>query len=194
MDWLKKLLKDAGLDDTKIDEAVEGAKKELPNHFIPKDKYNSTSEELKEIKGQLSERDKQLEELSGKAKGNEELTKQIQQLQEANKTTQTEYEKKLQQQQFDFALDKSLSAAKVKNTKALKALLDMDTIKLDGENLKGLEEQLKTIKESDGYLFAEEQQQQQKPTFTTGQHQKAPTTDADAWKAAFAPPNFNQEK
>ena len=193
MEWLKKLLKDAGLDDSKVDEAVEGVKKELPNHFIPKDKYNATSEELKELKGQLTERDKQLEELSGKAKGNEELQEQIKRLQEQNKQTQTEYEEKLQKQQFDFALEKNLTNAKVKNIKAVKALLDMDTIKLDGENLKGLEEQLKTIRESDGYLFAEEQQQQ-KPQFTTGQHQKPSTTDADAWKAAFAPPSFNNQE
>lgn len=192
MEWLKELLKNAGIEETKIDELVSNINKEIPKHLIPKDKYNSTSEELKELKNQLSERDKQLEELSGKAKGNEELQEEIKQLQEQNKTTQTEYEKKLQQQQFDFVLDKSLSAAKVRNTKAIKALLDMDTIKLDGDNLKGLEEQLKTIRESDGYLFEEEQQQ--KPQFTTGQHQKPSTTEADAWMSAFAPPSFNQEK
>lgn len=182
MKWLLDILSNTELTEAQKQEAIQ---KELPNHFIPKDKYNSTSEELKELKGQLSERDKQLEELSSKAQGSEELQNQIKALQEQNKATQTEYEQKLQQQQFDFALDKSLSAAKVKNTKALKALLDMDTIKLDGENLKGLEEQLKAIKESDSYLFAEEQQQQ-KPQFTTGQHQTSGNSNDDPFAAKLA--------
>ena len=189
MEWLKNLLKDAGLDDSKVDEAVGNIKKELPEHFIPKDKYNSSADELKELKEQLSQRDKQLEELSGKAKGNEELEQQIKQLQEQNTQVQTEYQEKLQKQQFDFALEKSLSGAKVRNPKAVKALLDMDTIKLDGDNLKGLDEQLKTIKESDGYLFAEEQQET-KPKFTGGEHKKTETTDTDKWLDAFKPPTL----
>lgn len=193
MEWLKKLLKDAGLDDSKVDETVGSIKKELPEHFIPKDKYNSTADELKGLKEQISDRDKQLEELSGKAKGNEELQEQIKQLQEQNKTTQAEYEQKLQEQQFDFALEKNLSAAKVKNIKAVKALLDMDTIKLDGDSLKGLEDQLNKIKESDSYLFAEESNGP-KPKFTGGEHKKTDPTEADAWLEAFKPPSFGNEK
>ena len=38
---------------------------------------------------------------------------------------------------------------------AVKALLDMDKVKLDGDQLLGIDEQLKALKESDSYLFGE---------------------------------------
>jgi len=57
--------------------------------------------------------------------------------------------------QLDFAIEKALAAAKAKNPKAVKALLDMEKVKLDGEQLLGLDDQLKAIQQSDPYLFGE---------------------------------------
>lgn len=62
----------------------------------------------------------------------------------------------------DSAIDMALVAAKVKNPKIAKAALDMSVIKLDGDKLLGLTEQLDTLKESDGYLFDTEQKQEEK--------------------------------
>ena len=59
------------------------------------------------------------------------------------------------QMQLDFAIEKALAAAKAKNAKAVKALLDMEKVKLDGEQLLGLDEQLKELQKSDAYLFGE---------------------------------------
>jgi hypothetical protein len=54
---------------------------------------------------------------------------------------------------LDSAVNLALVQAKVKNPKLAKAALDMSIIKLDGENLLGLTEQVEALKESDGYLF-----------------------------------------
>lgn len=43
------------------------------------------------------------------------------------------------------------------NNKAIKALLDMDAIKYENDNLVGLEEQLKALRETDVYLFKSEE-------------------------------------
>jgi len=59
------------------------------------------------------------------------------------------------QMQLDIAIEKALTAAKAKNPKAVKALLDLEKVKLDGDKLLGLEDQLKTIQQSDPYLFGE---------------------------------------
>lgn len=152
--------------------------------YIPKAKFDDVNNQLKDYKSQIADRDKQLQELGEKAKGNEELTKQIDDLKKLNETTTSEYQQKLEKQAFDHALDRALSDAKVKNTKAVKALLDHDTIKLDGDSLKGLEEQLKTIKESDGYLFNEEAGGT-KPTFSQETHQKGNLGTVDQWVEAF---------
>lgn len=120
-----------------------------------KDEADKATSAANELKNQLKDRDTQLEELSKQAKGNEDLQKQIQDLQDANKQTAADYQAKLDQQAFDFSLEKALSDAKAKNPKAVKALLDKEAIKLDGDKLLGLEEQLKSLQESDGYLFGE---------------------------------------
>ncbi|WP_137744845.1 phage scaffolding protein [Robertmurraya siralis] len=139
------------LGDEKIDIVSNG-------QWIPKQKFDDINTSLKELKDQMKDRDKQLEELKTKATGNEELQQKIQELQEKNENTEKEYQQKLQQQTFDYALKDALSGAKVRNPKAAKALLDLESIKLDGDKLLGLEDQLKTIKESDPYLFEEEEE------------------------------------
>lgn len=57
---------------------------------------------------------------------------------------------------LDNALNMKLVESKVKNPKLVKAALDMTVIKMDGENLLGLTEQLDKLKESDAYLFEAE--------------------------------------
>lgn len=57
---------------------------------------------------------------------------------------------------LDNAVSMALVEAKAKNPKLAKAALDMSIIKLDGENLTGLTEQLDKLKESDAYLFEAE--------------------------------------
>ena len=142
--------------------------------FIPKEKFNEKNTELKELKNQLKERDEQLEELSGKAKGNEELTNQIESLKEENKKKTEELQNKLDQTTFDFLLEKDLMSAKAINPKAVKALLDLETIKRDGEKLIGLEEQRAKHKESDANQFNNETEPEPpKPNrFTPGPTQK----------------------
>ncbi|MCM3324246.1 phage scaffolding protein [Cytobacillus kochii] len=124
-------------------------------NWIPKDKFNDKLEDIKNLKEQITSRDDQLEEL--KKVDAEALQQKIQELQEENNNTKTEYEDKLQKQTFDYALKDALTDAKVRNPKAAKALLDLESIKLDGDKLLGLDTQLNTIKESDPYLFETEQ-------------------------------------
>jgi len=55
---------------------------------------------------------------------------------------------------FDHALDGALVGAKAKNAKAVKALLNMDNLKLsDDGKIIGLDDQLKTVLEQNDYLF-----------------------------------------
>lgn len=126
-------------------------------NWFPKEKFDEKNEDVKELKRQLEERDTQLNQLSKKAKGNEELEQQIKQLQEDNKQATEEYQQKLEKQAFDFALEKAISEAKARNPKAVKALLNTEVIKLDGEKLIGFDEQLKGLQESDAYLFGTEE-------------------------------------
>lgn len=149
-----------GLTEEQADSVIKGF-----GTMVPKSRLDDKIQEAKDYKEQLEARDKQLAELEPKAAGNEALLQQIQKLQDDNKKAQTDYEEKLSQQSYNFALESALSGAKVKNAKAVKALLDSEKIKLDGDKLTGLEEQLEALKTSDAYLF--EAAEEKKPTFST---------------------------
>jgi len=155
MDWLKEILKKAGIEEEEMEGLIGEIGKELAKYFIPKDKYNEIAEAKKKLEEDIQERDKQLEQLKNAASNNEELKNQIEELQEANRRAAEEWQAKMAQMQLDFAIEKALAAAKAKNAKAVKALLDLEKVKLDGEALIGLDDQLKALQQSDPYLFGD---------------------------------------
>lgn len=55
--------------------------------------------------------------------------------------------------QLDYAIRTALTEAKAKNPEKLAKLIDRDGLKMVDGKLVGLDEQLKALKESDGYLF-----------------------------------------
>lgn len=154
----REFLKGLGLEDEVIDKIMKEHGQTVNGLKEKANKTETLEGQIEDYKQQLVDRDKQLDELSKKAKGNEELTAQIDELKQQNKATKNEYEQKLQEQAFEHTLKDALASAKVRNPKAAKALLDLESIKLDGDKLLGLEDQLKTIKESDPYLFEEEKE------------------------------------
>lgn len=144
----KEQLVALGLSDEQATAVVEGFGK-----MIPKSRLDEKIAEVNDYKQQLADRDTQLADLQSKANGNEELQAQIQALQQQNEQVKTEYQQQLQQKEFDFALTEALRDAKAKNPKAVKALLDTETVKFVDGKLIGLDEQLTALKTSDDYLF-----------------------------------------
>ena len=153
---MKELLEQLAAGTSSVDsvlEAIDEANKER----VPRSRLNDKNEEIKELGEQLEERDAQLESLSKQTGDSKQLADEIEKLKAANSETVTKYEQKLQQQAFDTKLSDALREAKVRNPKAVKALLEADNIKLDGDKLLGLDDQLSALKESDAYLFASDE-------------------------------------
>ena len=134
----------------------------LDGNFVTKTRFNEVNEENKTLKQSVADRDKQLEDLKKSSGDNAELKKQIETLQQQNAEQQKAHEAELKQLKLDNAIDTALTAAGAKNVKAVKPFIDTTKIKLgeDGK-LTGLDEQLKEVQKTDGYLFAEKQQKQQ---------------------------------
>lgn len=124
--------------------------------MLSKEEVANIIEENKQYKTQLEERDLQFKELKVNAIGNEQLISKITELENLNKATKEEYEAKIITIKKDTAIDLKLKDEKAKNTKAVKALLDLTKVTLDGEKLIGLDEQVKSLKETDSYLFGED--------------------------------------
>lgn len=66
---------------------------------------------------------------------------------------ETKSKKEMEALKFNFAVENALMGANAKNTKAAKALLNLEGLKLNGEEVVGLKEQLDTIKKEHDYLF-----------------------------------------
>lgn len=128
--------------------------KELDGNYVPKTRFNEVNTELKQAKDQVKERDSQLETLKKSVGDSEELKKQIETLQNENKTKDEAHAAEIKQIKIDAAVDKALSDAKVKNLKAVKALLDLDKAELsDDGTVKGLDVQIKTLSEAEDSKF-----------------------------------------
>lgn len=121
--------------------------------YVPKSKLDEKLDEIKTLKESIKTHETQLADLSKAAKDLPELQQTIKDLQKANDDAKKDYEAKIEGIRFDTALERALVANKAKNPKAVKALLDTAKLKLDGENLLGLDDQLKALKTSDSYLF-----------------------------------------
>jgi len=119
--------------------------------FIPKSRFDEVNEAKKQLEKDIKTRDEQLEAL--KKIDAEGLQAEIEKLQKENKAAKEKYEAELKQLQLNNAVEKALIAAKAKNIKAVKALLDLESVELDGETVKGLDEQVKKLQESDDSKF-----------------------------------------
>lgn len=123
MDWLKEILKAAGVDESKLDGLIGDVNKELPKHFVPKSQYNEVTEARKKAEDSLKERDKQLEDLKKSSGDAEALKKQIETLQAENKTAQEKYEAELKDLRLSNALKLAL-AGQVHDADLVTGLID----------------------------------------------------------------------
>lgn len=125
-------------------------------NWIPKSKFDEANEARKQAEEALKERDKQLVDLKKAAEGNEELRKQIEQLQADNKAAAEQYEAKLRDMSVTTAI-KLAVAGQAHDPDLVAGLLDKSKIEVDENgNIKaGLDDQLKTLRASKGFLFVQ---------------------------------------
>lgn len=163
MDFLKDVLGDGYADfESKVNAYNEANKDKaikLANltggGYVSKDKFATIETEANGYKTQLSELNTQIETLKKTSGTSEELKAQFQSLQDKYNGDTEALNKQIADIKFNSALEIALASSGAKSTKALKGFLEMEKIKLDGDNLIGFDEQLKAIKEENDYLFGE---------------------------------------
>lgn len=145
-----------GLTEEQATKAAAASAEELKT-YIPKARFD----ELNEVKKQ-AEKDRdtltgQMEDLKKSAGASEELKKQIEKLQGENKTAKEKYEADIKALALTNALKLALTG-KTHDPDIVANLMDRTKIELneDGSIKAGLDEQLKSLKESKAFLFVEE--------------------------------------
>jgi len=136
--------------------------------FIPKSRFDEVNNTKKQLEKDLKDRDVQLENLKNSSGDMETMKQTIENLQRDNKVAKDNFEAELAKFKLESAIDTTLLSANVINTRAVKALLDMDKIKLDGDVLIGINEQIEALKnaEDSKMLFKVTETKQKEPNFS----------------------------
>ena len=151
-----EILKNCGVEEEKANDIVKAmaeAKIYTTNLENVDVRYNKLQEQKKQLEEASKTYQKQLEELTKNNADVEALNKLVEQLQLSNKELETNHKQEMDRLQFNFALEGALTNAKSKNNKALKALLDMNSIKYQEGKFEGLQEQIEALQKDATYLF-----------------------------------------
>lgn len=149
----RKTLEDLGLTKEQIDAVMKANGEDIERAKADGDQYKA---EIDGLNQQIKDRDKQLTELQKAAGDNAELTKQIEELKATNAEATKAHAEEVRQIRLGNAIDQALNAAGAKNSKAVKALLDMAKFKLnDDGTVSGLDDQIKALQgaEDSKFLF-----------------------------------------
>ena len=160
MDWLQTIL-----DDENVKNKIDAIKKELPKHFIPKEKYNEKAsevqekaDELKATTDKMTDLQKQVEKLSDAEGEQEKLKGDLKTINDEFEKFKGESESRLGNIKKTQAIERGLRDAQA-NPETIDLLItrfDLDKIELaDDGNVKEWDKHLEPLKETRKSLFAE---------------------------------------
>lgn len=141
-----------GISDEMAAKAEAASLKELEG-YVPKEQMDTAAAEKKQLQADIASRDTQLEELKKSSGDNAELKKQIEALQETNKSEAKKHADEMKELRLTSAIKLAI-AGKVHDEDMAAALFDRSKLVLaeDGK-VSGLNEQLEAIRKEKAFLF-----------------------------------------
>lgn len=155
----RKFLEEMGLEKEQVDKILDENSQDIGkakgDFDTVQQKLETANTEITTLKGQLADRDKQLDTLKKSTGDVDDLKKQISTLQTENKTKDEQHAAEIKQLKVDSAVNAALTAAKAKNLVAVKALLkDLDKAEiLEDGSIKGLSEQIDALIKAEDSKF-----------------------------------------
>lgn len=148
----RKFLEEMGLTKEQVDKILDENSQDIGK---AKGDLDNAQTEVATLKGQIKDRDKQLETLKKSTGDVESLKKQIETLQEDNKTAAEKHALEVKSLKVESLVSLALTNAKAKNNVAVKALLkDLDKAEISEDGtVKGLSEQIEALKKADETKF-----------------------------------------
>lgn len=152
----REFLKSLELSDDAIEQIM---KKHGQSITSTKQELDTLAEENSSLKEQLQTRDADIADLKEKAKDSEELTAKLDEMAQSYETEKANLTAKLEDTNRKHTLELALREAGAKNTKAVSALIDQESLKFEDGKLVGLDDQLATIQKENDYLFNVKEEQ-----------------------------------
>lgn len=135
-------------------------------------KLSSLNSNVETLKGQVTDRDKQIKDLSSAAKDNEELKAKFASTQKEIAESDKKYKAQLLDQKKNFAIQQALTKAGAYNNKAVMAILDADQISVDDKgNILHVEDAVAQAQKDFPQGFKPQEKEETKPApkiVTTG--------------------------
>lgn len=153
----------------------ETTKKEIIDKIMEKngDAIEKYKKEIGVLKNDLKVKEGVIEDLNSKIKANADIDIEAIKKEEFEKG-KAEGSKEIETFKKNASLENALKNTKAKDIEIIKNMLKADELKYEEKDgkyeISGLDEQIKTIKESHGYLFEEEKKEDNPAVKTGGDH------------------------
>lgn len=183
LEWLKGILGESYTED--IDKAISA---EIGKGFVAKADFDAKNTELKTTRGQLDAANKKIADFESQdiETVRREAADWKQKAQQAEKDAAAQVEAV----RFDAQLDAAISKARGRNAKAIKALLDVDTLRQSKDADKDITAALDALAKDSSYLF----EPSADANYAGGTGTNPPAGDPDAaLRAAFGLPPAKSE-
>lgn len=153
-----------GIEKGLAEKAAEESKKELEG-YVSKETYDTTEQQRIQLETSVNDYKTQMEALKTSAGDNDTLRQQIETLQEQNKQKDADHARELNDLKLTNAI-KIAIASTAQDGDLVAGLVDRKKLILgDDGKVTGLDEQLKTLKESKPFLFKQEEKPSGKKGF-----------------------------
>ena len=122
---IEAILAEAGIETT--DEQKKAISEAVKENYKPVADWQKQVDKVKDLQETLDTTQAELKKFEGVNK--DELENKIKELNETIKKNAEAYDAKIAERDFNDIIEKAIAAAKGKNTKAIRALLDIDSLK-----------------------------------------------------------------
>jgi predicted RNase H-like nuclease (RuvC/YqgF family) len=141
-----------GISEELVDKVINAYKEAIDGNYIPKSTFEAEREKVKDLTSQVSDRDKQIEELKKFEGDNEKLKKQIESIEADNKKQKEDYENKIVILEQDSILSAELTPL-VNDISDILPKIDREKLIFKDGKVSGLDEQVAEIKKVSPHYF-----------------------------------------
>ena len=146
----RKSLEDMGLTKEQIDSIMTENGNDIET---AKSEVAQVKAELEQTKSQLQEANTTIESF----KDYDQMKAQVEDYKKKYEDSKAEYEGKIADMQFDSTLEAAISAAGGKSAKAVRALLDVDSLKASKDRTTDIKTALEACQKENSYLFGSDE-------------------------------------